>query len=95
MSLSVANLVVAVNGVWILVETFMLKGEPGKGTGLSCGHTLAHLFGFFKIYIYLFAAVLESLLLGAGFSAVESRACLHRGAQASHCRASLAAEHGL
>lgn len=57
MSLSVADLVVAVNGVWILVETFMLKGEPGKGTGLSCGHTWPTCF-FFKIYIYLFAAVL-------------------------------------
>lgn len=65
MSLSVADLVVAVNGVWILVETFMLKGEPGKGTGLSCGHTWPTCF-FFKIYIYLFAAVL-GLLLGAGF----------------------------
>lgn len=27
--LSIADLVVAVNGVWVLVETFMLKGEPG------------------------------------------------------------------
>lgn len=26
-----ADLVVAVNGVWILVETFMLKGEPWLG----------------------------------------------------------------
>lgn len=39
MDLSVADLVVAVNGVWILVETFMMKGEPGQGTGLSCGDT--------------------------------------------------------
>lgn len=33
--LSVADLVVAVNGVWILVETFMLKGEPRLGPGPS------------------------------------------------------------
>lgn len=28
---SIADLVVAVNGVWILVETFMLKGELQRG----------------------------------------------------------------
>lgn len=28
---SIADLVVAVNGVWILVETFMLKGELWLG----------------------------------------------------------------
>ena len=39
MGLSVADLVVAVNGIWVLAETFMLKGEPGGGTSPSCGHT--------------------------------------------------------
>lgn len=41
MGLSIADLVVAVNGIWVLVETFMLKGETGRGTGPSCECTWA------------------------------------------------------
>ena len=60
MSLSVADLVVAVNGAWMLVETFMLKGEPSKGTSLACGRTWPTFFFFFflDIFIYLFATML-------------------------------------
>lgn len=35
--LSIADLVVAVNGLWVLVETFMLKGKPGPGPAHPVG----------------------------------------------------------
>lgn len=38
---SITDLVVAVNGVWILVETFMLKGELQLGPSLLCTEPLA------------------------------------------------------
>lgn len=37
MGLFIADMVVAVNGVWVLVETFMLKGEPGWGLARPVG----------------------------------------------------------
>lgn len=63
----------------------MLKGEPLQGPGLSCGHTWPTCRFFEDLYLFICSCA-GSLLLGAGFPSWESRACLHRGAQASHCR---------
>ena len=107
MSLSVADLVVAVNGAWMLVETFMLKGEPSKGTGLACRRTWPTCFFFLDIFIYLqlcwvfvarcrFSLVVESRGLSplrcTGFSLQRLLLC---GARALGTRASVGVAPGL
>lgn len=51
MGLSIVDLVVAVNGVWILVETFMLQGEPWRGNWHVLGANLALLFELLPLFL--------------------------------------------